>query len=86
MVAHQGLVPITSLILGGVKRKNCLKFGLRGVGRDADGTEGCRLSGLWQRQGGRVLVSGGGLFIEDSAPGDVAVLGPSLSKGGRRTN
>lgn len=38
--------------------------------------------GLWQQEGARGSVSGRGLFIEDTAPGDVVVLGPSLSKGG----
>lgn len=35
----------------------------------------------WQWEGAWVSVSGKGLFIKDTAPGDVVVLGPSLSKG-----
>lgn len=31
-------------------------------------------------------MSGKSLFIEDTALGDVVALGPSLSKGGSRTN
>lgn len=40
--------------------------------------------GQWQWEGAWVSVSGKGLFIKDTAPGDVVVLGPSLSKAGEQ--
>lgn len=40
--------------------------------------------GQWQWEGTWVSVSGKGLFIKDTALGDVVVLRPSLSKGGEQ--